>query len=402
MSASSIGPSPSPLGRSRRVHSPVEGRDPHEARRSAWDPPATLPGRDYYAAELFEVERTRLFQGGWFCVGRSQELAQAGSFVVADVAGESVILVRDEDCELRAFLNVCRHRGSRLCDGSGRVRKILRCPYHAWSYGLDGSLRATPNVAPGERLPRERLGLIPVRVAVWEGFTWVTLHDDTPSLEDHLARWASDDPFQWSRYGVAGLVEGARREYDVAANWKIIVENYNECLHCPTVHPELVQLVPLYRRGEVEHAPDNGDSANRLADGLTSFTTSGRSRLPSLPGLTPEDLGTFYGVTLLPNLIVNYHSDTVSTFLLLPQSADRTRVVCHYLFAPETVAASDFDPSEVVDFRHMLAQQDWAVCERAQLGASSRGFAAGGVLPYADRFLHDFHRRYLAMRGQDT
>jgi Rieske 2Fe-2S family protein len=333
---------------------------------------------------------------------RSQELAQPGSFVAADVAGESVILLRDEQSELRAFLNVCRHRGSRLCDGNGRVRKILRCPYHAWSYGLDGRLLATPNVALDERLPRERLGLIPVRVAVWEGFTWVALDDDTPSLEDHLVRWASDDPFQWSRYGVGGLVEGARRQYDVAANWKIIIENYNECLHCPTVHPELVRLVPLYRGGEVEHAPDNGDSGNRLADGLTSFTASGHSRLPSLPGLGPEDLGTFYGVTLLPNLIVNYHSDTVSTFLLLPQSADRTRVVCHYLFAPETVAASDFDPSEVVDFRDVLARQDWAVCERAQLGAGSRGFAAGGVVPYADRFLHDFHRRYLAMRGPTT
>jgi Rieske 2Fe-2S family protein len=378
----------------------TQGVDLHEGARSAWNPPATLPGRDYHAADVWELERTRLFHGGWFCVGRSDELDQPGAYRVVDVAGESVILLRDEKLELHAFLNLCRHRGSRLCDGEGRVRKVLRCPYHAWSYGLDGRLGATPNVAAGERLERERLGLIPVRLAVWEGFTWVTLRDEMPSLDVHLARWASDDPFQWSRYGVGRLVEGARRQYDVAANWKIIVENYNECLHCPTVHPELVQLVPLYRRGEVEHAPGTGDSGNRLADTLTSFTKSGRSHLPPLPNLTPEDMGTFYGVTLLPNLIVNYHSDTVSTFLLLPQAVDRTRVVCHYLFAPGTVAASDFDPAELVDFRDLLAQQDWAVCERAQLGAGSRGFAAGGVLPYADRFVHDFHCRYLAMRTE--
>lgn len=378
------------------------GIDRHEDARAAWDPPATLPGRDYCAEAVFELERTQLFHGGWFCVGRSPELDQPGSYTTVDVAGESVILLRDEERELHAFLNVCRHRGARLCDGAGRIRKALRCPYHAWSYGLDGRLRATPNVGAGERIDRQRLGLIPVRAEVWEGFIWVTLRDDIPSLDVHLATWASDDPFQWSRYHVSGLVEGARREYDVAANWKIIVENYNECLHCPTVHPELVQLVPLYRRGEVEHAPGLGDSGNRMADTLTSFTQSGHSHLPPLPGLTSQDLGTFYGVTLLPNLIVNYHSDTVSTFLLLPQAAGRTRVVCHYLFTPETVAASDFDPAEVVDFRHRLAQQDWAVCERVQLGAGSRGFAAGGVLPYADRFVHDFHRRYLAMRGEIT
>jgi glycine betaine catabolism A len=376
--------------------------DLHEEARAAWDPPATLPGRDYYAQDIFELERERLFHGGWFCVGRSDELHQPGSYAVVDVAGESVILVRDEEHALRAFRNVCRHRGSRLCEGRGQVRKALRCPYHAWSYGLDGRLRATPNVSPSERLERERLGLMSVRVTVWEGFTWLALGDDIPSLDDHLTRWASDEPFQWSRYGVGRLVEGARREYDVAANWKIIVENYNECLHCPTVHPELVQIVPLYRRGEVEHAPGVGDTGNRLADTLTSFTNSGHSQLPPLPGLTPEDLGTFYGVTLLPNLIVNYHSDNVSTFLLLPQAADRTHVVCHYLFAPETLADPDFDPAEVVDFRHLLAQQDWAVCERVQLGARSRGFAEGGVLPYADRFVHEFHRRYLTMRGDGT
>jgi Rieske 2Fe-2S family protein len=119
--------------------------------------------------------------------------------------------------------------------------------------------------------------------------------------------------------------------------------------------------------------------------------------LPSLPGLDPADLGTFYGVTLLPNLIVNYHSDTVSTFLLHPESPSETRVICHYLFAPEIAAAPGFDPSEVVDFRHTLALQDWAVCERAQQGSGSLGYAAGGILPYADRFVHTFHQQYKEM-----
>jgi|tagenome__1003787_1003787.scaffolds.fasta_scaffold20956192_2 Rieske 2Fe-2S family protein len=371
--------------------------DPHAGEASRWNPPPTLEGRDYCSAEVFALECDRLFHGSWFCAGRSQDVP-AGSFTVVDVAGQSIILVRDKGGVLRGFLNVCRHRGSQLCDGSGAA-KAIRCPYHAWSYGLDGRLLATPNVRRGERLPRATLGLHEVTLDTWDGFVWVSLADGATPLRDHLSTWASDDPFQWSRYGVGELVVGAVHEYDVAANWKILIENYNECLHCPTVHPELVQVVPIYRRGEVEEQPGQGGNGNQLGHGLTSFTSRGRSDLPALRGIHPDDRGKFYGVTLLPNLIVNYHSDTVSTFLLFPQGPAATRVVTHYLFAPDTVASPDFDPTEVVDFRHRLALQDWAVCEGAQRGAGSRGYAAGGILPYADRFVHAFHEQYRSMVG---
>jgi glycine betaine catabolism A len=370
--------------------------DPHARDASGWNPPATLVGREYCSADVFEIECTRLFQGSWFCVGRVDDAPGAGSFTVVDVAGESVLVVRGADGRLRGFLNVCRHRGSQLCDGSGSVRAI-RCPYHAWSYGLDGRLLSTPNVRRSERLPRERLGLREVRLDVWEGFIWVSVAGGGEALTDHLRKWASDDPFQWARYRVGDLAVGARREYRVAANWKILIENYNECLHCPTVHPELAELVPIYRHGEVEEEPGQNGNGNQLREGSSSFTARGRSDLPHLPGLEAGDLGTFYGVTLLPNLIVNYHPDAVSTFLLQPESPAETRVTCHYLFAPDVVSAPGFDPSEIVDFRHNLALQDWAVCERAQRGARSRGYTTGGVLPYADRFLHAFHKEYHEM-----
>jgi Rieske 2Fe-2S family protein len=239
---------------------------------------------------------------------------------------------------------------------------------------------------------------VPVAVELWGGFVWVNVSGDAPPLGEQFRQFGSDDPGQWSRYGLEELVIGATREYDVRANWKIIVENYNECLHCPTVHPSLVPVVPLYRYGEVEDAPGTGASGNRLGDGLTSFSSTGRSSLPTLPGLSELDANTFYGVTLLPNLIINYHSDNVSTFHLFPVAADRTRVVCDYLFRPETVRSEGFDPSEVVDFRHGLALEDWSVCERAQAGAGSQAFAGGGMLPYADRYLHAFHEQYRAMR----
>jgi Rieske 2Fe-2S family protein len=232
-------------------------------------------------------------------------------------------------------------------------------------------------------------------VDLWDGFVWVRLAEEGPSLKGHLSKWADTDPFQWARYRVGELVIGARREYRVAANWKLLIENYNECLHCPNVHPSLARLVPVFGAAEVEDQP--GQIGNALRDGSTSFTETGRSRLPPLPDLEPQDLGRFYGMTLLPNLILNYTSDAVSTFLLSPRGPEETEVICQYLFRLETVAAADFDPSEVVDFRHALALEDWDVCERAQRGARSRGYADGGILPYADRLLHDFHRRYREM-----
>src|SRR5207248_672702 len=137
--------------------------DPHREAAVEWDPLATLTGREYCSPEVFETERERLFHGSWFCVGRAEEAPKPGSFVVVDVAGESVVIVRGDDGALRGFLNVCRHRGSQLCDGAGTARAI-RCPYHAWSYGLDGRLLSTPNVRGSERLPRERLGLHELRL----------------------------------------------------------------------------------------------------------------------------------------------------------------------------------------------------------------------------------------------
>lgn len=362
-----------------------------------WHPATTLPGPAYFSDGVFAEECARLFHGGWVCVGRVEDAPVPGAWFEAEVVSESVLIVRDETGRLRAFLNLCRHRGARLCSGQGRLRGPITCPYHAWSYALDGRLVATPNIASDEPLPRDRLALHDVPLSLWEGYIFVDLSGSATALEAHLTRAASDNPFTWQRYGTAGLVTGASRQWEVAANWKIIIENYNECLHCPVVHPELVRIVPFYRRGEVEEVP--GWSGNRLAPGLTSFSLSGRSSLPALPGLDEQDRNSYCGLVLLPNLIVNFNSDEVVSFHLFPLGPERTRVVYRFLFRPETVAAPGFDPSELVAFRELLAQQDWAVCERTQAGMRSRGYAAGGILPYADRFVHAFQRQYRTLMG---
>jgi len=355
----------------------------------------TLPGRDYHAREVYALERDAVFASSWMCVGRAEQLPEPGDYLTAEVAGETPIVIRGEDGALRAFANTCRHRGTMLLEGSGSVRRVIKCPYHAWTYALDGSLAGSPNVHRDDGIDPDEMGLWPIRLAEWEGFVFLNLDGQAPPLGEVVAT-QPDSPLELARYAVGELRVGGRREYDVAANWKVVVENYHECLHCPTVHPELVKIVPLYRSGEVEE--DGQLLGNSMGHGLTSFTASGLSTLPTLPGLDEVDEHTFYGVYLFPNLILNYHSETVNAVTIVPVAPDRTRVISEFLFRPETIAADGFDPSEVVEFRDLVALQDWHVCELVQRGVSSR-FYAEGRYPRQEKWIAAFNRRYLDARG---
>ena len=202
---------------------------------------------------------------------------------------------------------------------------------------------------------------------------------------------------QFDRYGMGELRVGERIVYEVKANWKIVLENYNECLHCQSVHPELVALVPIFRKGMVEERP--GWVGNSLVDGATTFTMNGRSTLPPLPGLDDVDHHSYYGMHAYPNLLLNFHSDCVMSYLLLPRGPEHTTIKSEFLFRPETIAADGFDPSGIVEFWDLVSRQDWEIVERAQTGVRSRAFGKGGVYPFNDRLLAEFNKRYLAQLG---
>jgi glycine betaine catabolism A len=365
-----------------------------------WRPRPTLTGADYTSAEVYEEERERLFFRGWVCIGRAEEVAAPGDYLVRDVAGESVFVVRNRDGELRAFYNVCAHRGTKLLDDEpacGQLGKALKCPYHAWSYDLDGRLLATPNVHEDEQFEREDYPLNRIAVGDHDGFVFVSLGDDAPALEEWL-RNSNETILDFERYRMAELRLGRRITYDVAANWKIVVENYNECLHCPTIHPELVQVIPLFRKGEVWDG-ETRDGGNLMFEGATSFTATGTSDLPKFPDLLEPDYGMYYGIFQFPNLMVNLHPDSVMAYLVYPNGPGRTTVVSEFYFRPEALALPGFDPSPTVDLWDLVSRQDWAVCERAQLGVSSRGFR-GGVYPRKDRLLFDFNERWRREMGR--
>jgi Rieske 2Fe-2S family protein len=369
--------------------------------REPWRPRPTLGGVDYTSPEVYQQEREKIWWGDWVCAGRTEEVANAGDYIVRDIAGESVLITRDQDGEMHGFYNVCSHRGTKFVDdieGTGNVRKAFVCPYHAWTYDLAGRLIGTPNVKEDELFDRAAFPLHPVHVDSYAGFLFVNLETE-PSrpLLDALTDGAESITV-FERFKMDELRIGARIVYEVEANWKIVVENYNECLHCPQIHPELVQVVPLFRFGEVwdEEIRDDG---NRMVEGATSFTISGTSELPKLPGLQPEDYEMYYGSYEFPNLMLNLHPDCGMYYIAYPKGPNHTTVVSEFLFRPETIEGDHFKPEPVIELWDLISRQDWEVCQRAQTGVGSRAFTTG-IYPRQDRFLYWFNEEYRLAMGR--
>lgn len=341
----------------------------------------TLPGRYFYDPEIYAREQERIFGQMWTCVGRADSILEPGDFRTVELGGESVIVVRGRDRVLRAFLNVCRHRGARLClEPCGETGAAIQCPYHAWSYSLDGRLIGAPNIAREEELDRERLGLVPVHLSIWEGQIWLSLASDPEPIEAQLEpileqRFGELEKFR--RYDIGSLAVGRSISYDVASNWKLVVENFMECYHCGPVHPELVRLLPAFRQGTSYQGIVGEGTA--FADDIDAFTLSGNGNRPMLPGLLPSDARLYYGFVLWPNIFVNLLPDHVILHTLTPRGPERSHVVCDWLFAPEEIAKPEFDPTDTVAAFDITNRQDWDVCERTQLGMSSRAYRDGGL-----------------------
>jgi glycine betaine catabolism A len=351
----------------------------------------TLPKASYTDESEFRRERDGVLFTDWFCVGRSESVPQAGDYLTADVAGESVLVVRGEEGELRGFYNLCRHRGSRLvppeitepavepgrsgcfAHGTSGSAGAIRCPYHAWTYGLDGSLRSAPFL-PDLRRYRSVLGLHTVDVDSWGGFVFARLEPGPGTLADSLG----GIPGRLAAYPLAELRVGARLRYEVAANWKVILENYNECYHCGPVHPELCELVPDFARGGADL---DWDAGIRHRPGAYTFTKTGTTTRSPFPGLSEPDRARHRGELALPNLMISLSADHVAAFTVWPIAAARTTIVCDFLFHPREMAKPDFDPSDAVSFWDLVNRQDWLICERVQDGMSSRRFSAGYLAP---------------------
>jgi Rieske 2Fe-2S family protein len=339
---------------------------------------AALPRAMYVDADHWQVEREAVLFGEWYCLGRLDDLglSEPRRVCAVDVAGESVLVTSTEGGGLHAAYNVCRHRGSQLVspDQAACEMSALRCGYHSWTYGLDGRLLKAPHA----EVDPEDFSLNPVAVEVWEGFVFVHL---TPAAAAPLAGQVAHASALLAHYGMADLVTGQTLTYDVAANYKVLLENYNECYHCGPVHPELSRLVPAFAGGGTDLDWEHGIPHR---DGAWTFTTTGTTDRAPLPHLDEHERTRHKGDLVYPNLMLSASADHVAAFVLHPRGVDRTEVTCSLLFARDAVDSDGFDPSDAADLWDMVNRQDWAVCESVQRGMSSRSWTHGWFAPMED------------------
>jgi len=339
-----------------------------------------LPASWYRDPAHYERELEVFWYGRWICVARDEELPAPGDWRLVRVGTQSLVLLRDESSGLRAFHNTCRHRSSVLCtEERGRfTRGRIVCPYHAWTYDLGGRLVATPRRMETPDFRREDFPLLEVAAASWGGFVFVHLGRDPAPLADVIGHRAE----RYHRYGFAGLRIGKRIVLDVAANWKLLAENFSECFHCPPVHPEFCRIVTAYQeagawglRGGVEAKPE-------YRAGAQTLTLDGTARLPAFGGLNEEERSRLYSAdTVLPNLFLNVHPDYVNSQLMFPTGPQSVRMVYDWLFEPRHLPLAEADLQHYVALWDLTNRQDARNCEWQQQGLQSREFRHGVYVP---------------------
>ena len=339
----------------------------------------TLPQRYFVSPDIFAEELEKIFAANWVLVGHQTQLAKPGDFFVADVAGESLIVTKDQRSTVRAFYNVCRHRGARLCEEQNGHAAAIQCPYHAWTYALDGRLIGAPHMDETQGFNKAEYPLKSARLGLWEGFIFLNLAPLT--LGPSLDKWFEPLDGKFSRWNSEGLKSAKRIEYDVSANWKLIFQNYSECYHCLGVHPELSKISP-YDSAENDLTEGSFLGGFMRIAGGKSLTMSGNACALPVGDFGDEDFRVVFYYSIFPNMLLSLHPDYVMVHQLQPQSPERTLIFCDWLFSPDAFKRTDFNPLDAVEFWDMVNKQDWHVCELSQKGISSRRYEPG---PYSSR-----------------
>ncbi len=339
----------------------------------------TLPQRYFVLPEIFAEEQVKIFARQGICVGHQSQLDRAGDYFVQTVAGESLIVLRDQKGTVQGFYNVCRHRGTRLCETARGHATAIQCPYHAWTYALDGRLIGAPQMEAAPDFDKADYSLHAVRLALWEGFIFVSLSDLARPLEKVFAPLAG----KFTHWNLPLLRSARRIDYDVQANWKLVFQNYSECYHCPGVHPMLSKISPSdSAENDLTEGPFLGGFMS-IKEGK-SLTMSGDACARAGGDIKAEDHARVFYYSIFPNMLLSMHPDYVMVHQLWPQSPGRTLIQCDWFFHPEAAAASNpsFHPEDAIGFWDVTNKQDWHVCELSQQGIASRAYQPG---PYSPR-----------------
>ncbi|TCP50759.1 choline monooxygenase [Tamaricihabitans halophyticus] len=363
----------------------------------------TLIPDAYTAPAFFEIEQQRVFATSWIAVGFTEQVAEVGQVIVADVAGRSIIVTRNRQGELRALHNVCRHRGTQLLDAGADVRRTrkIRCPYHSWTYDLDGRCLGTP-LFEGSDIPEDQqgvfdmsavrgfdkadYGLLPARVESWGFLVFVNLDLGAEPLTEQLG----DLPERFADYRLAEWRVQRRQRYDVAANYKLVGENFMEYYHLPWVHPELIRVSRLedhYRwqgRGMYTGMCTTPISRNTDAGGWQG--------LPPMSGLGAADANAGRFVWLFPNTAIVVLPNHAFVLRAEASGPDRTVEDAVILTHPESVAGADAEANleQLAGFWDLVNRQDLEIVERVQLGLANSGYTGGRMCYRFEEPLHRF------------
>jgi glycine betaine catabolism A len=333
----------------------------------------TLPQAAYVSPEIFAWEQEHFLTSSWFCLGRESDLARPGDQKAIEIGGLALLLVRGEE-RLRAFFNTCRHRGHELlpCGGNPQNDGVIRCPYHRWVYTLDGTFKGGPGMSaqPGFDRTDPSNNLVPVRLEGWRGWLFANVSGKAAPLLDHLGTVDS----LIADYEPERMFLGTSHEYDLRANWKIIIENYHECYHCTEIHPELCSVSSPGSGEDYQPTGTVIGGSMELLPHAETMSLDGQSLGRPFRKLSGNRLREVYYLELFPNMLLSIHPDYVMVHRLDPIDYDKTRVECAWFFPPEAKERRDFSPSYASDFWDITNRQDWAACEAVQRGVAGPGY----------------------------
>ena len=363
-----------------------------------------LTGEYYTSEAVFAKEYERIYSRDWVYAGHTSQFPLKGSYLKFEYGGEEIVVVRGEGDAFHSHLNVCRHRGFRLCsEDSGRVRAFV-CPYHQWRYDLDGRLTRVPQMPDGEYFDYQDYPLRTAQVEVWNSMVFVNLTEGpVQSLRDRLQ--AFDDMV--AKFHPAGTRLVHEESYDIAGNWKVAVENALECYHCPGTHKALCAVVDVeglqadlrdWLADEDGDGPtDLGQSGMRLQAGMKSLSTDGSLITDKLLGsCTEDDHGISGGVMVVPNFFyAAFYVDHWWTITIRPIAAGRTHLLYSWFVRQDAVEGEDFDVAKLIDVGHTTQSEDNLLIERTQSGLQSRYYAPGPIGADIEPALHDFVANYL-------
>ena len=349
-------------------------------------------GRKYYTSKkILDKEYETLFYNDWICAGRSSELSNIGQYKTINIGKESIIILRDNNNKIVAHYNVCRHRGTRICNhNSGQFSKSIQCGYHGWTYDLNGNLIGAPHMDAVTNFNKDNYSLHHVALKEWEGFIFINLSNKPSNFEIYFSPILN----RFKQWNISTLKTLETKRYDVEGNWKLVIQNYCECYHCPILHPDLAAIHNyMGGRNDLYEGPFLGGYMD-FSKNKNSITKNGELCSPILPQLEEKNKRRVYYYSIFPNMLLSLHPEYVMFHTVWPNGNKKSIVECSWLFEEEVINSNKYQPEDAINFWDMTNKQDWYISELSQLGIQSKKYTPA---PYSgqESLLAAFDSYYL-------